>query len=424
MADTLLRQAAQTMHDTNLIGRWNYYSGNHPAVYVTPKLRELFRNLADSMVENYCSLAIDARLNRLQITGWGGDSSNLATGIWEANGLERLQDRLFRWALVHGRAVIITDPATRSISINPADRATVITDPDDITRTLAVAKRYSRDPRPENRATAEPGDWYTLTTDTTTTLHRARDGRWATISETRNTLGYVPAVEVRPYSDGPCLIDIIAPVQDRINKLGANKMVTAEFGAFRQRAFITRQPLPPDTVRQQPDHAIVLDPGEPDSPTRIHEFQPTDLTNYDHARNSEIDSLFTLAAIPRHMRMNPGAAPSGAAILADEGPLLEAIETHQKEFGTALSQAMDMLGARGAEPTWRDPAPNDDLLNAQRFGLLVSGGLPWPTAARRALSMPEDEIMRAIEESAPTGDATGAMLLASAERLANAQLTE
>jgi len=378
--------------------RWSYFIGQQPKIFLTPKLAETFRALSDSLTENYCGLAINSRVQRLEITGWDGPAAPTAEAIWTDGRYPLRQDTFYRWALVHGTAYLAV--ADGAVSANPASVMYAHPDPDDWSAVAWAGKCWS-----------DPDNWYvTLWDDTQVYRYIARgQGRtrqhatiappggrdFALDSSEAHGLGSVPVVAVNPYGYlGAPMIDQISPIQDRINKFTANKLVAAEFGAFKQRVFFTRQELTPEAIRQQPDTAIVLDPGDNDARASVQEMSATELSNYDNAKNSEVDALFTIASLPRHMRVNPGSAPSGEAIKADEGPFVEAITDHSREFGQAFVQAFAMLGI-DAEPMWRDPVVNDDLANAEVVAKLVSAGIPWQVAAQKYLGLKPDEIAEA-----------------------------
>lgn len=388
---------AQTQNRAHLI-RWGYYIGQQPKIYLTPKLAETFRSLSDSLTENYCGLAVNSRIHRLEITGFDGPGSVSATEMWEKQAYPLRQDVLYRWGLVHGHAYLVV--SEDGVTANPATVMFAMPDPDDWMNVAWAGKCW-----------AENGEWYvTIWDDQNVRRYRAKapnrkqlksniqppgGKEFALESEERHRFDRVPVVSMNPYGYlGAPLLDQISPIQDRINKITANKLVAAEFGAFKQRIFFTRQQLTPEAIRQQPDTAIVLDPGDNDAKASVQELGGTDLRNYDDAKNSEVDALFTIASLPRHLRVNPGAAASGEAIKADEGPFVEALHDHQREFGQGITQAFEMLNME-VEPIWRDVTVNDDKANAEIVATLVGAGIPWQVAATKYLGLSPDEVAEA-----------------------------
>lgn len=401
--DRINETVAQTQNRL-LALRWAYWSGQQPKIYLTPKLAETFRALADSLTENYCTMAINSRIHRLEVTGWDGPGAATAEDVWTKGGFPLRQDAFYRWGLVHGHSYLAVDEGM--IAANPATTMFAYPDPDDWNRALWAGKCWT-----------EGGDWYvTLWDDGETARYVARNQQkkrkylhdttshstlppsadnFVLEEESSHGFDQVPVIPVNPYGYlASPMIDIISPIQDRINKLVSNKLIAAEFGAFKQRVFFTRQQLSPEAIRQQPDTAIVLDPGDGDSKASVQEMSATDLGNYDDAKNAEVDALFTVASLPRHMRVNPGSAPSGEAIKADEAPFIEAITDHQREFGQAFVQAFGLLGVE-AEPMWRNPVANDDLSNARVVGELVQSGVPWQALMGRYLGWSPDEVEEA-----------------------------
>jgi hypothetical protein len=403
-AKAIARTLAKTQH-RHLSARWAYFVGDHPRIYVTPKMREAFKDIADSLVENYCGIAVNARIQRLEVTGWDGGGAEAAQRVWEDGGFPQRQDVMFRWGLVHGGCNLIVQDGI--ITANSAALSYAEPDPDDWLGVSWAGKAFLSDEE----------EWHVTLWDETSiyrytgpkAIRKNLDGEdkgFVTIPQgtdfhldedepgTVEAHGYdrVPVFPVNPYGYmAPPLIDQISPIQDRINKITANKFVAAEFGAFKQRVFFTRQDVDAYSLRQQPDTAIILDPGDSEGRASVQELQATDLKNYDDAKNAEVDALFTIASLPRHMRVNPGAVPSGEAIKADEGPFVEALRDHQREYGEAFVSALQLIGI-DAEPVWRDIEPHDDLINAQVVKTLVDAGLPWQKVASMFLGMSEEDI--------------------------------
>lgn len=386
--------------------RWAYYVGDHPKIWATPKLTETFRDLADSMVENYCGLAVNSRLARLEVTGWDGDER--AEAIWEAAGLPQRQDVLYRWGLVHGKVFVMVQDD--QLAINPATVAYAQPDPDDWTLCAWAGKAW---------LDFNAGKWQAVLWDETSiyrydgpthtpympnaqNIDRMPAGQdFVLQSEERHGYEMVPVFACEPwgYQAAP-LIDQIAPIQDKINKLSANKFVAAEFGAFKQRIFFTRQQLDPYAVRQQPDHAIVLDPGDAEGKASVQELGGSDLKIYDDAKAAEIDALFTIGMLPRHLRANLGSHVSGEAMRADEAPFTQSLKDNQREFGMALEEAFRLIGVE-ASPLWRDVEARDEFKQAQTTDLMVQAGVPWQTAVVRFGGMTPEEVAEAEENTPP-----------------------
>lgn len=49
---------------------WRYYDGDHPLKYSTQRLREIFKHLNVSFVENWCAVVVDSAIERVNIAGF------------------------------------------------------------------------------------------------------------------------------------------------------------------------------------------------------------------------------------------------------------------------------------------------------------------------------------------------------------------
>lgn len=403
--------------DRALTVRWNFYAGAHPKIYATPKLRDTFKGLADSFDENYCGLAINSRLSRLEVTGWEGPQAEQAQQVWTDSNLARRQSRLWRYALVHARACLIADVEDGRgprLKVNKATIAYAQPKADDPDSLAWLGKVWAESKTITRATLMYPDETVRLVTQG----KRTDLNQWDVDPDDpggSNPLDDVPGVQFSPYDEGQPLIDSITGLQNRINKLAANKFVAAEFSAFKQRVFFTRQDVTPFELKNAPDEAIILDPGDADAQARVQEFTATELSNYDNAKNSEVDALFTIATLPRHMRVNPGAAPSGDAIKADEGPFVETIKDLQNQLGSTLVEAMALLGIE-AEPIWRDPTVANELTQAQTVQTFVDAGMPVGPLMVEYAGWDEADVTDALAQGSATatataGSAVGAALL-------------
>lgn len=410
-----LIKTIQHITDANLEARWAYYRGDIKPPYLTKKLRDTFGDLADSFVENYCSLAIDARIDRLEVTGFDGPGENVAQQIWDEGGFRQKQDQWFRWGLVGGSCYLIVQDDT--IVANPSKVAWAEPATDDWLGVKWAGKAWQSD---------EGDRFYASLWDEENIYHYATPpgsanewlsqrnwnvtitaGSMEYLGEERHGYGQVPVFPINPYGDGAApLIDKIAPIQDTINKIIANQMTVLEWSAFKQRVFFTQQQIDPYDLRQEPDTAIILDPGSPDAKASVIELGGSDIGGYSDLKDKTIDALFTVASLPRHMRVNPASPPSGEAIKSDESPFVKSIRNHQREYGQAFQMALNLIGVQ-AEPVWADPETRNELSASQVFETVTAAGVPWQTAAIRYLGFTPDEVdeammMKQAEQSGPT----------------------
>lgn len=391
--------------DLGLRRRWLYYRGEQPRRWVTSKMAAIFGSLTDAMTENYCSLAVNSRVSRLEVTGWDGPGAADAQAVWEAGRWDVRQADLFRWGLAYGVAYLIAEDGDDGRVI-AANRPTLMWHEaaDDDPYRVEVAVKMWRSEGAWRATVYDDTDVYRYVSRGTS--ERPPTGASDFLPDPDDEggphgLAGNPVTAVYPFGlDAPCLLDVIAPIQDRINKISANKFVAAEFGAFRQRVFFTEQAVEDEDLQNRPDRAIILDPGDTGRQARVQELSATDLANYDNSLRREVEALFTLGLLPRHLMVNTGVSPSGEAIRADEGPLVEACVDHQREFGAALSHALDLFGVDAA-PVWKSPAPEDDLSSATTVRTFVDAGVPWQDAVVRYAGWSDEDVEAAAPEVTP-----------------------
>ena len=405
---------------------YDYYYGDHPQVWLTDKIRSMFKALADQMPENYCGVAIDAPLRRLRVTGFTSlvnaeetaqvdeNAPTQAMSVddiavqaeWAKNRLDRKQKSVYRSAMVAGEGYLFVWPSDEGgydITYNDARLVHWHTTDGEVDH---VAKVWLDESEARWRAWIlyDSGDSIRLRG-----INQIKSGASRTdIPEAGkfevdpddpggpHGFDRVPVFRFAEDEETRCSrLKSLTPQQDKINKLESNKMVAAEFGAFKQRAYLTTQAIDKESVKQEPDHAIHLHPGGDselgEAPTSIFEFSATDLSNYDNTKQTEINAFFTIANLPRHLMINPGASPSGAAITADEGPFVELILDMHEWIGATWRELWGMLGY-DVEPTWKNPKTDDDQATANTVKTMTDAGVPVDLAVRKYANWDGDEI--------------------------------
>lgn len=438
---------------------WAYYDGDHPALWLTNKMASMFRGMASRLQDNFCALAVDSVLSRLQVTGWQATQTGLAvpagmdvdgvlqeqdaaredlqvaaaTAVWEANSLDLEQEDLYRHALVSSVGYVLVWPG------EDGQPEVVPQDP----RTIHVEYGSMRagDRRWAARVWLEDGTWRA------NIYARGVGGAAATVTRLYvpgradpsqlpdavrfvldpddpggpNPLGspLVPVVPFQRRRGGKSRLHDLIPIQDKINKLAANKLVAAEFAAFRQRVFITTQVLPDNAISNAPDRAIVLDPGTPDARTSVQEFAVTELSNYDQAIAQELGKFMTVAQLPRHLVVGTGSAPpSGEAVKADEGPFVAYVDSLVGRYSAAWQDVMGLLGV-AATPTWADTEVHNDESTARTVKTMVDAGVPVAQLLVRYAGWSQseaDEAAQAVSASQMQAAAAGAVALAALDQ--------
>lgn len=433
-------------------GAWRYYDGDHPPLWLTSKMASLFRGMATRLHDNLCEMAVDALLSRLEVTGWEdvpplqlpgqlgqqlptaeGVMAAAATALWGMNSLDLEQEELYRHALVSSVGYVLVWPGEDGQpEIVQQDPRTIYVEYGSMRRDdrLWAVKCWWDQEAVRWRANLyEKGQLGQPST--VVRLLQTQRGNAESIPDGPNGFTIdpddpggpsglptsdVPLVPFQRRRDGRSRLHNLTPIQDKINKLAANKLVAAEFAAFRQRVFITTQQLPDNAISNAPDRAIVLDPGTPDAPTSVHEFAVTELANYDDAITAEVGKFFTVAQLPRHLIVGTGSAsPSGEAIKADEGPFVQLVDSWVARLGASWQDVMALLGVQ-ARPVWAETATHHDLTTAQTVKGFTDAGAPLGLVLARYAGWSEEEVAEAQAEASAReaqAAAAGAVALAA-----------
>jgi hypothetical protein len=402
---------------------WRYYTGDHPKKWLTEALVDMFEKeeLPFDMSENWCELAIDAHLKRLSVQGWqteGNPTGQPAVeNVWNDNDLDLEQIDLYRHVRIAGEGFLFVwkDEEKESgydIAVN--------------------------DPRnvwwPEDSRRADPRVVIKIFTEDVYNIDGSRSVVWRANVYYRYVVirlvgpklredgmlpqaryfhpddsdldnaswggehGFerVPVLRFAMSKKRRSILDTICPVQDRINKLESQKMVAAEWGAFRRLALLTKQQVKDGDVSFRPNNIPVLDPGgdENTAPTQIWEGTATELSNYDLSIQKEINKLFSMAHLPSHMQVKEsGTAPSGEEREADEGDFVEAIHDMQRHFEASWVDLWKLIfGDIDVKPSWVNPQMKSDKTEAETVKTFKDATVPLEIILRKYAGWTDEEL--------------------------------
>jgi hypothetical protein len=210
------------------------------------------------------------------------------------------------------------------------------------------------------------------------------------------------------------LKDVI-PLQNGINKLLADMMVAAEYGAFKQRYVISNADVL-GKLKNAPNEIWDIPAGDGiGQGTQVGEFQATDLENYLKA----IDRLAVVVGIitrtPKHYFLAQGGDPSGEALIAMEGPLnkkagrrIARFKPTWRKVGVFMLKIAGIPVARNAvQPQFMKPETIQPKTQAEIRTQEVGAGIPLTTALRReGWSEAELEQMAEDQQAEQTAGAT------------------
>jgi hypothetical protein len=181
------------------------------------------------------------------------------------------------------------------------------------------------------------------------------------------------------------------PVLRRIDKLTLDKLMTSEFGSFRQKwATGLDVPVDPETGQHVEPFKAAVDRlwVSKDDQTRFGTFDASELGPYLQAIDAEIASLAAISRVPAHylMQANLANPPSAESLIAAESGLVAKVQERQRRFGEAwertlrLAIALDTNTAAAEvgelEVTWQDAEMRNPAQVADAAVKLQSIGVP------------------------------------------------
>jgi len=355
---------------------YEYYDGLQPLVYSSTKLREIFHKIDARFIKNICSVVVDSVTDRLILEQLVVDGNETMTAdlqaIRESSGLMDDEAQIHEDVAITGEAFVIIWPAQEQPNQvvlpdgTPADISTMggqagivveafRNDP----RMCHVEYEFSNPRRPRFAAKWwEEGDYLRMTLYYPDHLeHYTTRGKvvndilpdekafipWN--DETmdpivENPFGIIPVFHFRGSRRKTISqLENVLPLQDTINKLIADMMVAAEYGAYPQRYVISQAGI--QNLQNAPNtlwDLVAADQGS--QPTSAGQFDAADLDNYLKSIDAFTNDVGVITRTPKHFFYVQGGDPSGEALIAMEAPLIKKVTKIQ----TAL------------QPTWRDIA--------------------------------------------------------------------
>lgn len=394
----------------------NYYRGDHSLAFSTSKYREAFGRLFAASPNNFMTLVVDSVEERLDVDGFRigdeqGDED--AWRIWQDNQLDAESqlahtEALIKeqsYALVWGNGeqaqITIEDPLQMVVAFSAGNRrirrAAMKRWIDDSGFLFATLYLPDRIEKYQSQKKVDATSLYT--TEAVQWERREVSGEaWPL----RNPLGVVPVVPFinSPRLDGTGMSEIAEAIsiQDKVNKLAADMMIAAEFGAFRQR-WVTGIDIPEDPETGEP-----IDPFpsavhrmfySEKNETQFGEFGQTDLAPYVNAIGMHIQHIASITRTPPHYFLaSMGNFPSGEALKSAETGLVSKARRKMRHFGESWEEVIRLAfrvtdNPKGeitnSETIWRNPESRslaevtDAVIKKFRAGLI-----PWEAALEEA----------------------------------------
>jgi hypothetical protein len=222
----------------------------------------------------------------------------------------------------------------------------------------------------------------------------------------------------------------ILTLQDAVNKLLADMMVAAEFGAFRQRWIISNANT--KALKNAPSEIWTIPPGDGvGQQSSVGQFEATDLNNYLNAIDRLANSVAIISRTPKHYFYSAGTGISGEALLAMEAPLTKKVKQREGNFGVTWSEiASFLLKLNGngdippsqIKPIWEPAQSIQPFTEAQTLLTNINAGVPLVTQLKRQGWTEKDiESMQKDEEDAKSKTTSMASALLEQARIKQEQ---
>ena len=404
---------------------FDYYDGDQPLAYTTKRLRDIFKSFQMNFSANWCAVVIDAVLDRLDLLGMAEDEAVMEQfkPWWDAANVETEARLVHEYALLTGEAfaTIWPNETTHLPELYANDpRVCHVQYDGENPRTQLWAAKFWTANDGKYRATLYYPDrleyWQTKKKREGVTEVKA----FTLENEETNPFDQIPIFHWRIHarrmkSD----LDPVRPLQDAINKLLADMMVAAEYGAFKQR-YTIGEAATKGQIKNAPNEIWDLPEG-----MTVGEFSATELVNYLKAIENLVGQIGSITFTPRHFFLqNTSAQASGEALIAQDGPLVAKVEDRIQAFSPTWQAAFQFVAKlMGADesiiiPQWGPAEIIPPLTRATILQTYRNAGMPL-AAALREVGYEAQEIATIAEEQATEDRARRASL---GEMVAQAQV--
>ena len=369
-----------------------YYHGEQPLVYATEQLRSQFHTLTAKYSENWAAVVVDALLERISLGGFNLEDPGAKTAIdtlWDELDLSLDADDIARDVAVCSEAFLMvekTDDGQVRAFANAAH--------------LCAAIYREDDPR-ELRFAAK---WFELGGVTHLTLyypdvleHYVSDKPRAEITEPAafqpdpetsqepNGYGRIPLFHFQrdrnsPYGE----LQNVIPLQNAVNKLFADMMVSSEFGAYPQRWAILQALTKTSDLKAAPNTIMkFFFDAEGGLRPEVGQFAATQLSNFLDAIDHIASKIAVITRTPKHYLLQQGDV-SGEALIAMEAPLSRKASKYTGRMGVTWRQAaafiLELSGhtvrVNDVTPIWEDVRTVQPLTEAQIHEANSKAGMP------------------------------------------------
>lgn len=377
-----------------------YYDGEPVGIILEGRQRDIFRRLLRESRANWCELIVNAVAERLQVVGFRfGDEAieEQAWYVWQANQLDADSEMSQTDALALGHTYVSVwpdDSHASGVAIYAEHPSQVITFhlPGDRREAVAAYKAFTDDWDVHQEVLIFPDavfTWY------------GRDE----VLEEPNQLGVVPYEDLvpTPRTIGPPRSELhsAVPFQDRINTTVYNRLVAADFGAFRQITATGIDLQRSEDGAYKPPFDVGADRllASENEAARFGVITESTLKGYLDGEGADVQHLAAITQTPPHYLLGVIINASGDALKAAETGLVAKVGRRARHLGEGwervMRRALGYLGSPGseeveAEVVWHDFETRSEGETVDALVKMRTLGVPLEVLWERWGASPQD----------------------------------
>lgn len=451
-----LQQLEQKLRARNRVIKTtdDYYEGRHKLTFQSERFKKIFGGLFDEFADNWCELVVDAAEERLNITGFrfgdSPDADEMAARIWQTNQLDAQSHLAHTEALIAGESAVMVWPSTTesgiaTITVEHPTQVFVATDSANPMQRLAALKMWTDEWTGDHFSTVYLNDtiWKfqqsalrasaAEASTPAASMRAVRREFGPTLASNwqrrevegekwplPNPVEVVPIVPLvnrpRMLKAGVSEIRNVIPVQNLVNKLIADMVVSSELGAMPARWATGYQ------LESDPETGEILEPKltdylnklfiNEDEKGQFGQFRQADLGGFVKTIEMGIQHIASQSRTPPHYFYLRGEFPSGESIKSAETGLVAKVRRKQRPFGETWEEVMRLAFAASgdsdkaevveAETIWSDPESRSESEHIDALMKLKSLGVPlaqlWEDAGYTPQQVARFEAMHAKEQ--------------------------
>ncbi len=362
-----------------------YYRGEPPKLPWLPEQAQAeFRRLLALTKANILGLVVDSTAERMQIDGFRiGDEERAdkpTWAMWQANNMDSDSDQAILEALIGGMSFTLVapnpdKPAVPNIWVEHCSQAAVEYEPGSGRRRKSAGlKVWCDDWTGQDMATLYlPGEIYKFVAPRRQIGGSTLEPAWQprTVKGEKwpapNPLAEVPLTEIpnnpRLLTGGVSEIADLIPVQDRINKTLADRLMTQDFGAFPQKWATGYPDVDGEGNAQRVDvgrnRMVTSDVAE----TRFGQWDAAPLDPYSAAKREDTKDAASRSRTPAQYLLGEMNNVNGETLKAAESGLVSKVRQRCRPQGEGFEATMRMArraagiggGDEAMETIWRNP---------------------------------------------------------------------